>query len=130
MAITLVMVLITMVRYSSMLNKIGLFMNSYERHKQAVEQDLYLSYSTKEIFGKQMKDRLFRKWHHRYMRERNRDIRRFGKQDQKENKIYFGRVVYTYCFQQGGDSKLAFTCKPRCRHSHSIPLNYAKEGRK
>ena len=106
------------------------YMNSYERHKQAIGQDLYLSYSTKEIFGKQVKDRLFRKWHHRYMRERNRDIRRIGKQNQKDNKIYFGRIVYTYCFQQGGDSKLAFTCKPRCRHSHSILLNFAEEGRK
>lgn len=105
-------------------------MNSYERHKQAVGQDLYLSYSTKEIFGKQVKDRLFRKWHHRYMRERDRDIKRLGKQNQKENKIYFGRIVYTYCFQQCGVNKLAFTCKPRCRHSHSILLNFVEEGRK
>ena len=105
-------------------------MNSYERHKQAVGQNLYLFYSTKEIFGKQVKDRLFRKWHHRYMRERNRDIKRLGKQNQKENKIYFGRIVYTYYFQQGGDSKVAFTCKPRCRQSHSFRLSFAEEGRK
>lgn len=116
-----------MERYSSIPNKIGLFMNSYERHKQAVGQDLYLSYSTKEIFGKQVKDRLFRKWHHRYMRERNRDIKRLEKQNQKGYKIYFGRVVYTYYFQQGGGNKLAFTCKPKCKHPQLFPLNYAKE---
>lgn len=129
MAIILAMALITMERYSSIPNKIGLFMNSYIRHKQAVEQGLYLSYSTKEIFGKYVKDRLFRKWHHRYIRERNRDIKRLGKQNQKENRIYFGKVVYTYCFQQGCDSKLAFTCKPRCKQSKPLPLNYAKDGR-
>ena len=100
------------------------YMNSYERHKQVVGQSSYLFYSTKEIFGKPVKERLFKKWHHRYMRERNRDIKRLGKQNQKENKIYFGRIVYTYCIQNG---KLSFTCKPRCRQSHPILLNYAEE---
>lgn len=110
-----------------MLNKIGLFMNSYERHKQVVRQNLYLYYSTKELFGEPVKSRLFKKWHHRYMRERNRDIKRLGKQNRKENKIYFGRIVYTYYFQQGGGNRLAFTCKPRCKHLYPFPLNYAKE---
>lgn len=102
-------------------------MNSYEIHKQAVGQSLYLYYSTKEIFGKPVKRRLFKKWHHRYMREIDRDIKRLGKQNQKENKIYFGRIVYTYYFQHGGENKLSFTCKPKCRHSRPFPLNYAKE---
>lgn len=111
-------------------------MNSYERHKRVVDQSSYLYYSTKEIFGKPVKGRLFKKWHHRYMRERNRDIKRLGKQNQSENKIYFGRIVYTYYNQQGCDSelafrlrwnKLAFTRKPRCRHSRPVTLNYAKE---
>ena len=102
-------------------------MNSYERHEQAVSQSLYLYYSTKEIFGQQVKRRLFTKWHHRYMRERDRDIKRLGRQNQKENKIYFGRTVYTYYFQRGSENKLAFTCKPRCKHSHSFSLNFAKE---
>ena len=102
-------------------------MNSYERHKQVINQNLYLYYSTKEIFGKPVKSRLFKKWHHRYMRERDRDIKRHGRQNQKENKIYFGRFVYTYYFHQGCENKLAFTCKPRCRQSQSFPLNYAKE---
>lgn len=69
-------------------------MNSYEKHEQAVGQQLYLYYSTKEIYGKQVKSKLFTKWHHRYMRERNRDIKRFGKQNQKDNIEYFGMVVY------------------------------------
>ena len=70
------------------------------------------------------------------MRERNRDIKRLGRQNQKENKIYFGRIVYTYYSQHGyeselafylGENKLAFTCNPRCKYSHSFPLNYAIE---
>jgi len=100
--------------------------NSYERHEQAIVQSLFLYYSTKEIFGKQVKSRLFTKWHHRYMRERDRDIKRLGRQNQKENKMYFGRIVYTYYFQQGGENKLAFTCKPRCMRSKPFPLNYVK----
>lgn len=111
-------------------------MNSYERHEQVVDQSLYLYYSTKEIYGKPVKSRLFKKWHHRYMRERNRDIKRLGKQNQSENKIYFGRIVYTYYNRHGCDSelafrlrgnRLAFTCKPRCRHSRPVTFNYAKE---
>ena len=102
-------------------------MTSYERHEQAIGQNLYLCYSTKEIFGKQVKSKLFTKWHHRYMRERDKNIKRLGKQNQKENKIYFGRFVHTYYFQQCGDNKLAFTCKPRCKHSRPFPLNYAIE---
>ena len=68
------------------------YKNSYERHKQVIEQQFYLYYTTKEIFGKPVKNRLFKKWHHRYMRERNRDIKRLGKQNQKENRIYFGEL--------------------------------------
>ena len=102
-------------------------MNSYERHKQSVGQSSYLFYSTKEIFGKPVKSRLFKKWHHRYMRERDRNIKCLGKQNQKGYKIYFGRIVYSYYFQQCGENKLAFTCKPRCKHSHPFPLNYAIE---
>ena len=64
-------------------------MNSYEMHKQVVGYSSYLFYSTKEIFGKPVKSRLFKKWHHRYMRERNRDIKRLGKQNQKGYKIKF-----------------------------------------
>lgn len=114
-------------------------MNSYERHKQVIGQSSYLYYSTKEIFGKPVKSRLFKKWHHRYMRERNRDIKRLGKQNRKENKIYFGRIVYTYYSQHGcesklafylGENKLVFTCKPRCKHSQLFPLNYAEEERR
>lgn len=105
------------------------YKNSYERHKQVIEQQLYLYYTTKEIFGKPVKNRLFKKWRHRYMRERNRDIKRRGQQNQKENKIYFGRIVYTnkseleVCLC---DTKLVFTCKPKCRQSQPFPLNYAK----
>ena len=110
-------------------------MNSYERHEQAVEQSLYLYYSTKEIFGKPVKSRLFTKWHHRYEREKDRDIKRLGKQSQKENRIYFGKLVYTYYFQHVdflsillcSEHKLAFTCKPRCKYSRPFPINYAKE---
>lgn len=107
-------------------------MNNYERHKQveAAGQERYLFYSTKEIFGKQVKRRLFTKWHHRYMRERNRDIKRFGKQSRADNIEYFGRVVYTYYFQQDGEDKVAFTCKRRCRYSEPFPLNYAVIKRK
>lgn len=105
-------------------------MNSYERHKQSIEQQLYLYYSTKEIYGKPVKSRLFKKWHHRYMRERDRDIKRLGKQNQKGYKIYFGRIVYTYYFQQGGGNSLAFTCKPKCKHSQLFPLNYAVEDKR
>ena len=105
-------------------------MNSYERHEQAVGQQLYLYYSTKEIYGKQVKSKLFTKWHHRYMRERNRDIKRFGKQNQKDNIEYFGMVVYTYYFQQEGENKVAYTCKPRCKQSKPFPFNYAVEDKR
>lgn len=103
------------------------YKNSYERHKQVIEQQLYLYYTTREIFEKPVKNRLFKKWRHRYMRERNRDIKRLGKQNQKENKIYFGRIVYSYYFQQSGENKLAFTCKPKCNRSKNFSLNYARE---
>ena len=104
-------------------------MNSYKRHKQVVGQTYYLFYTTKEIFGRPVKSRLFKKWRHRYMRERNRDIKRCGQQNKKENKIYFGRIVYSYYFQQSGENKLAFTCKPKCNRSKIFSLNYAKERR-
>ena len=52
-------------------------MNSYERHKQVVGQSSYIFYSTKEIFGKHVKSRMFKKWHHLYMRKRNRDVKHF-----------------------------------------------------
>lgn len=100
-------------------------MNSYERHKQVVEQSLHLYYSIRELFGKQMKRRLFKKWHHRYMRERNRYIKRLGKQNQKLYRIYFGRIVYTYYYKDNDENRAAFTCRPRCKHSHSLPINYA-----
>lgn len=103
------------------------YKNSYERHEQVVVQSLYSFYSTKEIFGRQVKRRLFNKWHHRYMRERNRNIKRCGKQNQKDNIEYFGRIVYTYYFQQDGENSVAYTCKPRCRQSQPFPLNYARE---
>lgn len=66
------------------------------------------------------------------MRERDRNIKRLGKQNKKENKIYFGRIVYSYDFHESelalflGENKLVFTCKPKCRNSHPFPLNYAK----
>lgn len=108
-------------------------MNSYKRHKQVVGQNSYLFFSTKEIFGKPVKRRLFKKWHHRYMRERNRNIKRLGKQNQKENKIYFGRNVYAYYFHKSelefylSGNELVFTCKPRCSESQPFTLNYAKD---
>lgn len=106
-------------------------MNSYERHKQVVEQSLHLYYSIRKLFGKQVKRRLFKKLHHRYMRERNRDIKRLGKHNQKLYRIYFGRTVYTYYYKENDENKsafackAAFTCKPKCKHSHSLPINYA-----
>lgn len=100
--------------------KTRLVVNSYERHEQAVGQHLYLYCSNREIFGKQVKRRLFTKWHHRYMRERDREIKRLGE--------HFGRVVYTYYFQQDGENKVAFTCRPRCRYSRPVTLDYAKAG--
>lgn len=100
------------------------YMNSYEIHKKSICNNSCLYYSPKEIFGKPVKSRLFKKWHHRYIRERNRSIKRIGKQ--KENKIYFGKTVYAYCLKQNGDNKLAFTCKPKCDHSKSFTYNYAR----
>ena len=100
------------------------YMNSYEIHKRSICDNSCMYYSSKEIFGKPVKCRLFKKWRHRYIRERNRSIKLFG--NQKENKIYFGKIVYTFCFKQNGSNKLAFTCKPKCEHSKSFSFNYAK----
>lgn len=103
----------------------GLYMNSYERHKQAVAHSLYAHLSTRNIFGKHVKSRLFKKWHHRYMRERDRDIKRLGKQNKEKYRIYFGRTVYTYYYQENCMNKVTYTCRPKCRNSHPLPINYA-----
>ena len=100
-------------------------MNSYGKHLYAMERQLSLFLSTREIFGKPVKRRLFAKWHHRYLRERKSDIKRHGTQCRKSNAENFGMRVYTYHIPHGYDLFVAYTSRPKCFHSKPLPFNHA-----
>ncbi len=100
-------------------------MNSYNIHQISMEQGLFLYKSDKQIYGKKIKNRLFRKWHHRYIRERNIKIKNNGQHKLKEYNIFYGCIVYIYRFYLNGKKQMAYTSKPLCQGSYSVPLNYA-----
>ena len=84
-------------------------MNVYERHEQACKDHLHLYYSVRQIYGRQVKQRLFKKWHHRFVKQLCQGISK-------------GRFVYL--FSKNGI--MAFTQKPKKKHAHRCPLEYAK----
>lgn len=80
----------------------------------------FLYMSEKQFFGKRIKRRVYKKWHHRYIEERNRKIKLYSKSDPRYC-IYFGRVVYTY----NKNNIHGFTVRPKQRGCRKYPLGYA-----
>lgn len=69
-------------------------MNSYDIHKKIMDdRNDYLYKTTKEIFGRKIKERKFKKWFARYTNEKRKKIRRYGifRPDDSE---YFGCRVF------------------------------------
>ena len=71
--------------------------NLYDKWNEFTGSEQYCLYmSEKQFFGKRVKNRLSKKWYHRYLRERNKEICRCGQKNLGMNHMYFGRYVYTY----------------------------------
>lgn len=94
-------------------------MNTYQRWMEYTDiykqYFLYLSY--KQFFGKHIKYRVRKKWHSRFIKERNKKCKCLY------TKIFFGRSVYTY--HNVEKNLYGFTSCPKQYDCHSYPLNYA-----
>lgn len=93
-------------------------------HKWLEFTDIFNQYclymSEKQFFGKRIKRRVGKKWHHRSFEECNRKIRVYSKSDPRYC-IYFGRIVYTY----NKNDLHGFTAKPKQKGCRKYPLGYA-----
>lgn len=81
----------------------------------------FLYVPEKLFFGRKLKDRLKRKWHHRYIRTRNKKYKQQGLSKDICYCLYFGRVVYSY----HNNEIQGFTAKPKQESCRSFPLVYA-----
>lgn len=87
----------------------------------------FLYIPEKKFFGKRLKERLKRKWHHRYIRTRNKKYKQQGLSKDIRYCLYFGRVVYSY--HNVEKNVHGFTAKPKQKGCRSIPLGYAQLSR-
>jgi hypothetical protein len=102
-------------------------MNSYDIHKKIIDDGGYNPYkTTKEIFGRKIKERKFKKWFARDTNERKKRIRRYGIEITRQYNFYFGCKVFTYNSIFICAPTTTFTCKPKSNHARPCTLNYAR----